>query len=158
MTVAARVDYDDIEVGTEVPGQRFTVKRVDLLRYCGACSDFTMTHWNERVAKSVGLPDVIAHGTITIAEAVRIVTDWTDTMEPAGWTATVQTPKRQVMFTGKIVTHAPLRNRRDIDGVMVTSRVSEGFTEISWDGYTGYGMTEYIERLDADGIPIGWPL
>ncbi|HZZ46896.1 MAG TPA: hypothetical protein VFE65_08435 [Pseudonocardia sp.] len=87
-----------------------------------------------------------------------IVTDWTDTMEPAGWTATVQTPKRQVMFTGKIVTHAPLRNRRDIDGVMVTSRVSEGFTEISWDGYTGYGMTEYIERLDADGIPIGWPL
>lgn len=78
MTVAAHVDYDDIEVGTEVPGQRFTVKRIDLLRFCGACSDFTMTHWNERVAKSVGLPDVIAHGTFTIAEAVRIVTDWTE--------------------------------------------------------------------------------
>jgi acyl dehydratase len=75
-TVAARIGYDKVDIGTEIPTRRLTVKRVDLLRYCGACSDFTMTHWNERVAKSVGLPDVIAHGTFTIAEAVRVATDW----------------------------------------------------------------------------------
>jgi len=74
--MAAKVAHDDIEVGTEIPAQDITVRRVDLLRYCGACSDFTATHWNERIAKAVGLPDVIAHGTYTIAAAVRVVTDW----------------------------------------------------------------------------------
>ena len=33
-------------------------------------------HWNERVARSVGLPDVIAHGMFTMAQAGRYVTDW----------------------------------------------------------------------------------
>lgn len=74
--MAARVDYDEVEVGTKLPEQEFVLKRVDLLRYCGACSDFTATHWNERIARSVGLPDVISHGTLNIATAVRIVTDW----------------------------------------------------------------------------------
>ncbi|MGI5458717.1 MaoC/PaaZ C-terminal domain-containing protein [Streptomyces sp. CA-249302] len=74
--MAAQVSYDDVRVGTEMPARDITVKRIDLLRYCGACSDFTATHWNERIAKSVGLPDVIAHGTYTIAAAVRVLTDW----------------------------------------------------------------------------------
>jgi acyl dehydratase len=33
-------------------------------------------HWNERIAKSVGLPNVIAHGMFTMAQAGRYVTDW----------------------------------------------------------------------------------
>ncbi len=74
--MTSRIRYDDVEIGTSIPEQTFVLKRVDLLRYCGGCSDFTATHWNERVAKAVGLPDVIAHGTLIIAEAVRAVTDW----------------------------------------------------------------------------------
>ncbi|MDT4913519.1 MAG: hypothetical protein QOC66_2647, partial [Pseudonocardiales bacterium] len=38
--------------------------------------DFNPIHWNERFAKSVGLPDVIAHGMFTMATAIRVVTDW----------------------------------------------------------------------------------
>jgi acyl dehydratase len=71
-----RIRYADVQVGTVISEQTIVLKRVDLLRYCGGCSDFTATHWNERIAKSVGLPDVIAHGTLIIAEAVRVVTDW----------------------------------------------------------------------------------
>ncbi|RST16327.1 dehydratase, partial [Streptomyces sp. WAC04770] len=37
---------------------------------------FNPIHWNEKFAKEVGLPDVIAHGMFTMAEAVRVVTDW----------------------------------------------------------------------------------
>ncbi|AKJ30083.1 MaoC/PaaZ C-terminal domain-containing protein [Caldimonas brevitalea] len=74
--MTSRIRYADVQVGTPIPEQTFVLKRVDLLRYCGGCSDFTATHWNERVAKAVGLPDVIAHGTLIIAEAVRIVSDW----------------------------------------------------------------------------------
>ena len=52
------------------------MRRLDLVRYCGASGDFNVIHWNERVAPSVGLPDVIAHGMFTMAIAVRVVTDW----------------------------------------------------------------------------------
>jgi acyl dehydratase len=33
-------------------------------------------HWNERVAKSVGLPNVIAHGMLTMALAGRFLSEW----------------------------------------------------------------------------------
>lgn len=64
------------ETGTALPSQTFTITRADLVRYCGASGDFNVIHWNERVAKAVGLPDVIAHGMCTMALAGRVVTDW----------------------------------------------------------------------------------
>jgi acyl dehydratase len=70
------VRWDDVEVGTELPTQSFVIQRVDLVRYAGASGDFNIIHWNERVATSVGLPSVIAHGMFTMAEAARVVTDW----------------------------------------------------------------------------------
>ena len=66
----------DAAVGTELPPQTFTIRRADLVRYAGASGDFNVIHWNERVATSVGLPDVIAHGMLTMALAARVVTDW----------------------------------------------------------------------------------
>lgn len=68
--------YEDVDIGTALPAQTFQVRRIDLVRYCGASGDFNVIHWNERIARSVGLPDVIAHGMFTMAEAARIVTDW----------------------------------------------------------------------------------
>jgi acyl dehydratase len=68
--------YADVEVGATLPEQRFQVTRRDLVRYVGASGDDNIIHWNERTAKAVGLPDVIAHGMFTMAEAGRVVTDW----------------------------------------------------------------------------------
>ncbi|MFF7383564.1 MaoC/PaaZ C-terminal domain-containing protein [Streptomyces griseoluteus] len=75
--MTAKIAYDDVEVGTELPPQTFPVTRATLVRYAGASGDFNPIHYNERFAKEVGLPDVIAHGMFTMAEAVRVVTDWT---------------------------------------------------------------------------------
>ncbi len=74
--MAASVRYDDVEAGAELPPQSFPIERVNLVRYCGASGDFNVIHWNQRIATSVGLPDVIAHGMFTMAEAGRVVTDW----------------------------------------------------------------------------------
>jgi len=74
--MTATVKYDEVEVGTTLPAQTFQVQRANLIQYCGASGDFNIIHWNERVAKSVGLPNVIAHGMFTMAEAGRVVTDW----------------------------------------------------------------------------------
>jgi acyl dehydratase len=74
--MTAVIAYDDVEVGTELPPRSFPVTRESLVRYAGASGDFNPIHWNERVATSVGLPNVIAHGMFTMAEAIRVVTDW----------------------------------------------------------------------------------
>jgi acyl dehydratase len=66
----------DLQVGDEIPAQTFPVLRADLVRYAGAGGDFNPIHWNEKVAVDVGLPDVIAHGMLTMALAARVVTDW----------------------------------------------------------------------------------
>ncbi|WP_333738064.1 MaoC family dehydratase [Streptomyces sp. IBSBF 2806] len=75
--MTTKIAYDDVEVGTELPAQSFPVNRATLVRYAGASGDFNPIHWNEKFAKEVGLPDVIAHGMFTMAEAIRVVTDWT---------------------------------------------------------------------------------
>ncbi|KUH38065.1 MULTISPECIES: MaoC family dehydratase [Streptomyces] len=74
--MTAKIAFDEVEVGTELPAQSFPVTRATLVRYAGASGDFNPIHWNERFAREVGLPDVIAHGMFTMASAVRVVTDW----------------------------------------------------------------------------------
>ena len=68
--------FEDVSVGDELTSRSFPLRRVDLVRYAGASGDFNVIHWNERVARSVGLPDVIAHGMLTMAVAGRLASDW----------------------------------------------------------------------------------
>ena len=62
--------------GDALPALSLRLTRADLVRYAGASGDFNPIHWNEKFALEVGLPDVIAHGMFTMAEAIRVVTDW----------------------------------------------------------------------------------
>jgi acyl dehydratase len=74
--VSEQVTYDSVEAGSQIDVVSYPVTRLSLVQYCGASGDFNVIHWNERIAKSVGLPDVIAHGMFTMAQAGRFVTDW----------------------------------------------------------------------------------
>src|SRR5215467_4208090 len=60
----------------ELAAQTFTITRSDLVRYAGASGDFNPIHWSQRVATSVGLPGVIAHGMLTMALASRALVTW----------------------------------------------------------------------------------
>lgn len=77
MTTDPRPTFAGVEKGTTLPAQTFTLKRMDLVRYAGASGDANPIHWNERIATRVGLPNVIAHGMLTMATVARVVTDWT---------------------------------------------------------------------------------
>jgi acyl dehydratase len=74
--VSARQHFDAVSVGDALPERSFPVTRVALVKYAGASGDFNPIHWNERFARGVGLPDVIAHGMFTMATAARVATDW----------------------------------------------------------------------------------
>ena len=68
--------FTELTVGDELPSFTHRFTRAQLVRYAGASGDFNPIHWNSRVATEVGLPDVIVHGMLTMATAVRVVTSW----------------------------------------------------------------------------------
>ena len=71
------VKLSEIAVGDQLPPLSVPLERSDLVRYAGASGDFNPIHWNQRFAEDVGLPDVIAHGMLTMAVAGRLVSEWT---------------------------------------------------------------------------------
>ena len=66
----------EVAEGDELPTLRVRLTRADLVRYAGASGDFNPIHWSDRAARDAGLPDVIAHGMLTMALATRLVTTW----------------------------------------------------------------------------------
>ena len=65
-----------IEVGTAIPSHEFEINRALLKQYADASGDQNSIHQDEAFAKSVGLPDVIAHGMLTMALAGKYISDW----------------------------------------------------------------------------------
>ena len=65
-----------IEVGTSIPSHKFEINRTLLKQYADASGDQNPIHQDEAFAKSVGLPDVIANGMLTMALAGKYVSDW----------------------------------------------------------------------------------
>lgn len=70
------IHFDQIQVGDELPSLEIKFTRADLIAYANASGDQNPIHQDEAVAKSVGLPDVIAHGMLTMGRAIQVVTDW----------------------------------------------------------------------------------
>lgn len=70
------INISDLAVGTEIGSRNIEVTRADLVKYAGASGDFNPIHWNDRFAREVELPGVIAHGMFTMGAAVQLVTDW----------------------------------------------------------------------------------
>ncbi|MBA8793044.1 acyl dehydratase [Friedmanniella endophytica] len=65
-----------VEPGDRLPTLTVRITRTDLVRYAGASGDFNPIHHSDFFADRVGLPGVIAHGMLTMATALRVVTDW----------------------------------------------------------------------------------
>ncbi|MEY4337203.1 MAG: hypothetical protein RL680_98 [Actinomycetota bacterium] len=65
-----------IEVGMSLPEKVFYIDRALLKAYADASGDQNPIHQNEEFALSVGLPNVISHGMLTMALAGKYVTEW----------------------------------------------------------------------------------
>ena len=99
----------------------------------------------------------MADGQYEEIEDLDLFIDWTADKEPAAVRLAIRTAKRRTFVEGRVRTLAPLRNRREINGATVTSRIAEAFTEFTWEGRRGLGICEFIEVLEG-GIPVGYPL
>lgn len=68
--------FDDVAVGDELPVRHMRLSRGDLVNYAGVAGDANPIHWDEDVAKLAGLPDVIAHGMLTMGLGAGFASAW----------------------------------------------------------------------------------
>jgi acyl dehydratase len=69
--------FDDVTVGDELPAHHTRLSRGDLVNYAGVAGDANPIHWDEDIAKLAGLPDVIAHGMLTMGLGAGFASTWT---------------------------------------------------------------------------------
>jgi acyl dehydratase len=69
-------DIKSLSIGQVIAEKTFKVTRDSLVRYAGASGDFNPIHYRDDVAKSVGLPGVLAHGMLTMGASITPVIVW----------------------------------------------------------------------------------
>jgi acyl dehydratase len=133
-----------VEQGFELPSLTVTLRREDLVRYAGASGDFNPIHYSDRMATSLGLPGVVAHGMLTMAEAARVVTDW------------LGDPARLVEYGVRFVKPVPVPDDDDgaellISAVVASVNDADGTAEIDisteFDGQKVLGRARAVVRL-----------
>lgn len=137
------ISFADIEVGYELPALNLSFTREDLVKYAHASGDQNPIHQDEEFAKSVGLPDVISHGMLTMGRAIRVVTEWLDD------------PTRVVEYSVRMTRPVSVPNTETGSLVEFTGKVAakndDGTVRIdltaTFDGQTVLGQARAVVRL-----------
>ena len=106
----------DIQVGATLPERIFYIDRALLKQYADASGDQNPIHQNEEFAVSVGLPNVIAHGMLTMGLVGQYASDW------AGGSAQVK--EYSARFTKPVI--VPANEKVDLT---VSATVGEVFPD-----------------------------
>jgi acyl dehydratase len=102
--------FEDIAVGDEIPAVQARLTRGDLVNYAGVSGDANPIHWHDDLAALAGLPDVIAHGMLTMGLGAGFVTGWLGDpgaitrygVRLSNYTIVENTAAGSVEFTGRI--------------------------------------------------------
>jgi acyl dehydratase len=68
--------FDDVKVGDELSVHHARLSRGDAVNYAGVAGDANPIHWDENLARLAGLPDVIAHGMLTMGLGAGFASAW----------------------------------------------------------------------------------
>ncbi|MFZ2228041.1 MAG: MaoC/PaaZ C-terminal domain-containing protein [Candidatus Nanopelagicaceae bacterium] len=127
-----------IKVDDQIEERIFWIDRELLKRYADASGDQNPIHQDETFAKSVGLPDVIAHGMLTMALVGKFISDW------AGGSANVK--EFSARFTKPVV--VPAGKKVDLTVSATVADVSEKGILLNIlatsDGIKVLGMTKAV--------------
>ena len=73
----AKLFWEDIEVGMEIPPYQKVVTLMELNRYAGANDEFVLIHMDRDYSQNVArLPDVIVMGNLKYAYLANMMTEW----------------------------------------------------------------------------------
>lgn len=110
--------------------------------------------WTQKIGdtQSPGHGMVLRDGVLELVTKVTVESEYGDApyyakgMRVAMWTESGE----RVEATGTVFHKVPLRNRRDGE----IARLAEYLVELDFLGMTGYGISEYHDRM-VDGVPVG---
>jgi acyl dehydratase len=124
-----------LTVGQGLEMKSYPIDRALLVAYANASGDQNPIHQNEEFAKSVGLPDVIAHGMLTMALAGKYISDI------AGSAAVKEFSAR---FTKPVIVPANARVQLNISGKVAAIENGRAKIEIvaEVDGVKVLGMAK----------------
>ncbi len=100
-----------VKVGDQLPEKIYPLTRQDLVNYAGVSGDLNPIHWDDEIAKVVGLDTVIAHGMLTMGLGGGFVTSWVGdpgavTEYNVRFTAVVPVPNdgkgAEIVFSGRV--------------------------------------------------------
>lgn len=99
---------------------------------------------------------VFKDGKYDLITECAIDTDWDENWYQTALRAKVKTESgARYDVSGKVLSLIPLRNRRKTPaGDVLNTRITEGMTEYTCNGLTGYGLSEYLDQI-VDGKPSG---
>ena len=69
-------EFSSVKVGDELPEKLINLTRADLVNYAGVSGDLNPIHWDDDIAKQVGLDTAIAHGMLTMGLGGGYVSEW----------------------------------------------------------------------------------
>jgi acyl dehydratase len=104
-------EFSSVKVGDQLPEKVITLTRQDLINYAGVSGDLNPIHWDDDIAKQVGLDTAIAHGMLTMGLGGGYVTSWVGdpgavTEYNVRFTAVVPVPNdgvgADIIFTGRV--------------------------------------------------------
>ncbi len=120
--------------------QTFSITRADLVAYAAASGDQNPIHQDDEVARSVGLPGVIAHGMYTMALAARAVEGWFPGAEMLSFGC---------KFTNPVV--VPAEGSVELEVAGVATPGDDGMTKIALtvtcEGTKVLGMPKAVVRV-----------
>jgi len=101
------VIYDALAVGDTLPGrQSAAISRHTLALYCGASGDHNPIHVDLDFAKRSGMPDVFAHGMLSMAYLAQLLTHWVPQSQIREWGVrfvAITPVHATVLCSGKVV-------------------------------------------------------
>ena len=86
-----------------------------------------------------------------------LLSDWSEQQEPRRHRLRIRTTRQTLEIDGEVTSVAPLRNRRVEAGRELAIQIAEGYTRWRCGSRTGFGMTEFGDRIEDHGL-AGYPL
>ena len=109
-------EFSSVKVGDPLPEKIIALTRQDLVNYAGVSGDLNPMHWDDDIAKQVGLDTAIAHGMLTMGLGGGYVTSWVGdpgavTEYNVRFTAVVPVPNdgkgAEIVFSGRVKSVEP---------------------------------------------------
>ena len=104
-------EFSSVKVGDQLPERIIPLSRQDLVNYAGVSGDLNPIHWDDEIAKLVGLDTAIAHGMLTMGIGGGYVTSWVGdpgavTEYNVRFTSVVPVPNdgtgAEIVFSGRV--------------------------------------------------------